>query len=82
MLSLIKAMRKSTIWSRNNDPNILQMTEVQLTGLLFSNLIIFAFSHFLGTILSCIDKLNAVASGTLILSTIYSNSFGDPVRTW
>ena len=47
----------------------------ELTGLSFSDLhllpflkigIILAFVHSLGTIPSCIDKLNAIASGTLM----------------
>ena len=38
----------------------------------------FAFVFILiGTIPSCIDKLNAIASGTLISSTISFNSRGD-----
>ena len=80
MFSLV---RKSTIWSHNNDYS-LQIAEVKVTGLLFSDLhllpflkigILFAFFHSIGTIPFCIYKLNAIDSGTLISSTI---SYHDP----
>ena len=72
------------MWSRSNDT--ISFQEVELTCLQLSGLhrfpflkigTTFAIFRSSGTIPSCIDKLNIIASSTLIYSAISFNIFGE-----